>query len=582
MPIYKNKFFIALVIFVILIVCFLLFGKNLISPPRASEILTTYNIDSRYGEGLNFTHMPTRIVRWQTLPVAIYNKAEIKNLPNILDEWNQAMGREVFKIGSPDSTIVIDGNSEVSPAGTLTYSFKNYLLANVQITVNPAWLNNPQSLDPEMVRNPNNVLKRLLGRALGFFGSTTDDPDSIMDLDWPAKEKTIVSPFVVSVLKELYSLPAGTRPAKPIDKNLRWAVKKYNIDTRPIDYNWTTLKEVEEYKKYGIPPSIEMPTVTMRWRSLPVAVYDKDKLSPDLQNIISDWNQAMGREVFKIGGSDSPIIIEADFSQGPYEQVFAIAKKTGRLDKVRIVGNPNWLDSNKIKHQLGHALGFFGHTTDDPGGIMDMEYEKQKNISPFVITVLKELYKLPIGVRIVDQFGRTDQEVLALRQAIKKYNIEAREKHSNAPVGTVRTVRCREFPVSIFNQANIAGLQNILDEWNQAMSQEVFKIGGSDSPIIIEADNDPNLLPYPQFHTETKNYLITSFKIKINPQNSNLHFLKHQLGHALGFFGHTTDAEDPNGIMNTDHTKINTVISPFVVSVLKELYYLPPSVLIKY
>ena len=68
MTIYKNKFFIALVIFVILIVCFLLFGKNLISPPRASEILTTYNIDSRYGEGLNFTHMPTRIVRWQTLP----------------------------------------------------------------------------------------------------------------------------------------------------------------------------------------------------------------------------------------------------------------------------------------------------------------------------------------------------------------------------------------------------------------------------------------------------------------------------------------------------------------------------------
>ena len=83
-------------------------------------------------------------------------------------------------------------------------------------------------------------------------------------------------------------------------------------------------------------------------------------------------------------------------------------------------------------------------------------------------------------------------------------------------------MRWRSLPVLIYNQANIPNLQNIINDWNQAMGQEVFKIGGSDSPIIIEADNDPNLLPYPQFHTETKNYLITSFKIKINPQNSTL------------------------------------------------------------
>jgi hypothetical protein len=145
--------------------------------------------------------------------------------------------------------------------------------------------------------------------------------------------------------------------------------------------------------------------------------------------------------------------------------------------------------------------------------------------------------------------------------------------------GVVRTVRWRNFPVSIYNQADISGLQGILDEWNQAMNQEVFKIGGSDSPIVLEVNNATS--SFSKFYTETENYLITIFKIKVNPQQLNLHYIKHQLGHSLGFFGHTKD-DDPNGIMNEDYRRTDTIISPFVISVMKELYRLPPSALIKY
>jgi len=261
----------------------------------------------------------------------------------------------------------------------------------------------------------------------------------------------------------------------------------------------------------------------------------------------------------------------------PYELFYVEAKKAFYLKRIRFFNDSEWITPGKIRHQLGHALGFFGHTTDDPDGIMDTDYDKQKVISPFVISVLKELYRLPPGVKIQDQFGRSDEEVLVLRQAIKEYNLDSRGE----PELVIRTARWRNFPVSVYNQANISELQGILSDWNQAMGQEVFKIGGSDSPIVIEADSDPNPLPFPTYKAKTKNYLLTLFKIKVNLQNPNLHYLKHQLGHALGFFGHTKD-DDPNGIMNADHRRTDTIISSFVVSVLKELYYLPPGEFINY
>lgn len=559
----KRRILIVSLILIALIAGYFLGGKNLIYPPRASEALTVYNIISRGSDGFEGEklYMPSRTVRWKILPVEIYYQADLPFFREAINDWNQAMGREVFKIGGQDSPVVIEIDSDISLVGKSTYRYSDYLLNEARIVLNPHAGNNKD------------ILKDHLGHILGFFGHTTDDPNGVMDIDH-TKSGTIISPFVVSVMEELYKLPPGTRGS--VNFSLMQELKKYNVDSRPVQYFFETAKSVEEYEQFGKLPEPQIPSETIRWRSLPVAVYDKDNLVPDLQEIINDWNQAMGREVFKIGGADSPIVISGDSTRPPVELVVWIPKKNGLLDKVFITNNPSWIDSDKIKHQLGHALGFFGHTTDDPEGIMDPDYDKGKNISPLVVSVLRELYKIPPATEITDYFGRSSQEALAARQAVKKYNIDPRGGDKLPEI--VRTVRWRSLPVAVYNEANISGLQGILDEWNRGMGQDVFVIGGPDSPITIEADSGDT--PYSEFNAKTEHYLLSEFKLKVNSQIPNLHFLKHQLGHALGFFGHTT--ADPNGVMDKDHTKSDTVISSFVISVLKELYYLPPATLINY
>jgi hypothetical protein len=394
MPIYKNKFFIILLILVILAVGYFLYGKNLISQPRASETLTIYNIDSRGTDGPEATVMPIRTVRWKTLPVAIYDQANLSYLQDGINEWNQAMGQEVFKIGGSDSPIIISINSYTSPVGAVIHVYHDYLLEKVHILINPE----PNKYEKSDLYYSKDILKDKLGHALGFFGHTTSDADSVMDVDH-TKNNTVITPFITSVLKELYKLPPGTRGVT--NSALKKAVRKYTIDPQLAQYSFATMAVVKEFKIDGKLPEPQLPTRTMRWRSLPVAIYDKDNLAPDLKNIIAEWNQAMGQEVLKIGGSDSPIVIRADPKRPLAELVIWTPKQNYLLDKVQIINNPSWIDSNKIKHQLGHALGFIGHTTDDPEGIMDVDYNKQKTISPFVVSVLKELYRLPPGVVII-------------------------------------------------------------------------------------------------------------------------------------------------------------------------------------
>ena len=562
MPIYKNKFFIALVIFVILVAGFLLFGKNLIYPPRASEKVTVYNILSRSYNDLEGVKLPSRTVRWKSLPVAVYNKANFQNLENILEEWNQAMGQKVFEIGGSDSPIVIEADLNQAPGEFFRHSFRHSLLTKVEIVNHPDWMTSVR-------------IKHQLGHALGFFGHTTENPPSIMDSDDNLLNNASFTPLVISTLKELYQLPPGTRSWDFSPNNfskqllLRKEIQRYNIDSRPTIAFTDELKNIYPEKHFAFLP---IHSGVLRWRNLPVAVYNKANFQ-NLENILEEWNQAMGQKVFEIGGSDSPIVIEVSEKVLPIESNEWQVKPGTQflLDKFRVVFHPTVISAGRIKHQLGHALGFFGHTTNDPPDIMDRDYGRLKNasISPSVIAILKELYRLPPGTDFITVKGLRFAELAKLRQAVKKYNIEPRGKTS------IGTVHWRSLPVTIYNQANISGLQSILDEWNQAMGQEVFKIGGADSPIIIEADTAPNPLPFPTYEAKTENYLLTLFKIKVNPQNPNLHYLKHQLGHVLGFFGHTTD-DDPNGIMNEDHRRTDTVISSFVVSVLKELYYLPP------
>jgi len=386
-----KKLFIVLLILAVLTIGYFLFGKNLIYPPRASEALTIYNIYSRgidkSSADPNLLAMPTRTVRWKSLPVAVYSQEKIDYLPDLIKEWNQVMNREVFKIGGPDSAIVIKFDSQITPVGIVNIQYNHYLLEKAEIILNP----NPNLFSSKEIYHNQDLLKSHLGRALGFFGYTTDDPNGVMDID-QTKHNTKISLLVVSVLDELYKLPLATHGQ--VDIKLMEAVKKYNIDSRPVDY---------EYQ--GLPPIAKpiMPTRTMRWRSLPVAVYDQDNLVPGLQNILKEWNQAMGQDVFIAGGPESPITIEENIylKTPPY---ISLHWETEHylFTKAVIRYNPQYINKDLLKHEFGHVLGFLGDTINDPKGIMDSNYQNLNNalISSLVSSVVKEIHQLPPGVLI--------------------------------------------------------------------------------------------------------------------------------------------------------------------------------------
>jgi len=562
-----KKLFIVLLILAVLTIGYFLFGKNLIYPPRASEALTIYNIYSRgidkSSADPNLLAMPTRTVRWKSLPVAVYSQEKIDYLPDLIKEWNQVMNREVFKIGGPDSAIVIKFDSQITPVGIVNIQYNHYLLEKAEIILNP----NPNLFSSKEIYHNQDLLKSHLGRALGFFGYTTDDPNGVMDID-QTKHNTKISLLVVSVLDELYKLPLATHGQ--VDIKLMEAVKKYNIDSRPVDY---------EYQ--GLPPIAKpiMPTRTMRWRSLPVAVYDQDNLVPGLQNILNEWNQAMGQDVFIAGGPESPIIIKSDAKVPLAELVIWTPKKMHILDKVEIINHPDWVTPGKIRHQLGHALGFFGHTTDNPDGVMDADYENQKTISPLVVSVLKQLYKLSPNTTIIDHFSLKFENILALRRNVKKYNIDPQSEIARKAGD--RTYRWRSWPVSVYSKTPLFFLPEVIKEWNQAMGQDVFIAGGPESPITIEENIYLKTPPYISLHWETEHYLFTKAVIRYNPQYINKDLLKHEFGHVLGFLGDTIN--DPKGIMDSNYQNLNNaLISSLVSSVVKEIHQLPPGVLINY
>ncbi len=142
----------------------------------------------------------------------------------------------------------------------------------------------------------------------------------------------------------------------------------------------------------------------VRWSELPVTVNDAVGLEC-LDDAISDWNHALGFTALIWGGNDSSIHIVEDRTCTAHTKI--VQSEGWALKKVQIslnterTGYPlpeRWDDHFRcsVKHELGHALGFWGHL--DENGVMSSAPEWA--ISAREATVIKRLYTLEPGTRV--------------------------------------------------------------------------------------------------------------------------------------------------------------------------------------
>lgn len=147
---------------------------------------------------------------------------------------------------------------------------------------------------------------------------------------------------------------------------------------------------------------------TVRWET-PITVYTGG--SPNVQALFGRWGLPFTFDNSSISSSLRPnaIVVFGDhFSSNNILAETRVAYYTsGKIFAAGIFLNANrslqdyiW---NTMEHEIGHAIGFFGHTSD--GGLMDAYYNGSNQHTSTVSGVISLLYSLPIGSDIRTQLG---------------------------------------------------------------------------------------------------------------------------------------------------------------------------------
>lgn len=135
---------------------------------------------------------------------------------------------------------------------------------------------------------------------------------------------------------------------------------------------------------------------TARWDKSPVTVYDGIGLATTA-GLLQEWNQYIGGKLVLSSNPDADIVIQ----YGSYTHTVSGFYSDGFFFK-SLIEMPNVPHTDNffkaLKHEIGHAVGFLGHTTN--GEIMDLG-TGSGNIASVVANTITKLYNLPPGTKVV-------------------------------------------------------------------------------------------------------------------------------------------------------------------------------------